>query len=291
MTEGDNPTIRRGQWERLVRGWPIPKREKAVALGAGTYANADGTKVKPSVKTLAQSTGYSTRSVKYALRNLREWRFLTVAVESRWVQGQPGSAPREYRLTAPNRLPSELGLGAWCNPLHPTVPRQNQRQSDTWVCPPSHLAARGSTRTHPSFASLTSSTRTSTASAGPRDGRIRGRVRHPSAATLARPVEAHTHPAAPDANGAGPMPRPTHPGAVRSRPPRPHPTAPRPTQRRPRRRGEPTMTAAHGTTPGHWHNQTSPVGGGPVAGLAPSNATQRRDRAQHPRVVFWWPPC
>lgn len=135
MTEGDNPTIRRGQWERLVRGWPIPKREKAVALGAGTYANADGTKVKPSVKTLAQSTGYSTRSVKYALRNLREWRFLTVAVESRWVQGQPGSAPREYRLTAPNRLPSELGLGAWCNPLHGDPTGHGANDDRAWCKP------------------------------------------------------------------------------------------------------------------------------------------------------------
>lgn len=103
-SHGENPTIKRGQWERVMREMPAPRRSyKLVALNLATYARWDGTNARPSRERIAADTGLSLRSVSYAMVWLRGRRWITEVEQSR--HGVHGRLATEYRLTFPDRLP------------------------------------------------------------------------------------------------------------------------------------------------------------------------------------------
>lgn len=59
-------------WERVVRSMQMDPTTKLVALVLATYADIDGTKVRPGLKRLAEDTGRSKRSMMRATVALRE---------------------------------------------------------------------------------------------------------------------------------------------------------------------------------------------------------------------------
>jgi hypothetical protein len=97
----------RFDWERVVRDWPMTKpmtqKVKLVALVAATYADRDGTRVRPGEHRLADSCGMGGSTAR---------RFLAVVIELGLLEqvrrGGNGMAT-EYRLTAPAAdLPTDI---------------------------------------------------------------------------------------------------------------------------------------------------------------------------------------
>jgi DNA-binding transcriptional ArsR family regulator len=89
----------RFDWERVVRDWPfdrqVTKLSKYVALTMATYANADGTNIRPGEPGLATATGMGRSTVR---------RHLAVLVEIGLIsctRRGGGGAAAHYRLTAP----------------------------------------------------------------------------------------------------------------------------------------------------------------------------------------------
>ena len=66
MTNADRFT-----WERMVRATKMDPSTKLAALICGTYANQDGSKVRPGLKRLSEDSGLSQRSMKRAVVALR----------------------------------------------------------------------------------------------------------------------------------------------------------------------------------------------------------------------------
>lgn len=64
--------VDRYEWERLVRRCRLGTPAKAVALTMATYANRDGSGIYPGVLRLTAVTELSERSVRNALKKLRE---------------------------------------------------------------------------------------------------------------------------------------------------------------------------------------------------------------------------
>ena len=89
----------RYEWERLVRRVRLGAPAKAVALAMATYADPDGTRVRPGVARLAAVTELSERSVYSALKKLRALGL----VECVFRGGHRGedSMASAYRLTIP----------------------------------------------------------------------------------------------------------------------------------------------------------------------------------------------
>ncbi len=69
-----------------------------VALLLSTYANGDGTSIRPTVETLSTVSGKGQSTVKEALRYLREHGWV-----HQMSRGQTGRVS-EYRLTIPPRV-------------------------------------------------------------------------------------------------------------------------------------------------------------------------------------------
>jgi DNA-binding transcriptional ArsR family regulator len=65
-------TATRYDWERIVRRARLGAPTKAVALAMATYADRDGSRVYPGVARLAAVTELSERSVRGALKKLRD---------------------------------------------------------------------------------------------------------------------------------------------------------------------------------------------------------------------------
>ena len=63
--------VDRFTWERMVRATKMDPSTKLAALICGTYADQDGTKVRPGLKRLSADTGLSQRSMKRAMVALR----------------------------------------------------------------------------------------------------------------------------------------------------------------------------------------------------------------------------
>lgn len=98
MTE---PTPRY-EWERLVRRIKMPASNKLLALVLATYADPDGSRVRPGNEVLAAVTGQSERTVKRNLASLRELGLLAIA---RRGGGRAGvGKTTEYQLTIPMDL-------------------------------------------------------------------------------------------------------------------------------------------------------------------------------------------
>ena len=100
MSEAPNakPTPRY-EWERLVRRAKMPRAHKFLAFVLATYADPDGSRVRPGNEVLAAVTDQSERSVKRSLAALRSLGFLTVA---RRGGGRSGTGKATtYQLSIP----------------------------------------------------------------------------------------------------------------------------------------------------------------------------------------------
>src|SRR5665647_636709 len=110
-----NEPAKRFEWERIIRRVYMDPSTKLVALVLATYANKDGTQVRPGRKRLAAVTCLSVRTVDRHLDELRSLNFL-----DRMAKGS-NTGTRDladvYRLTIPTDLlditdllpPSEIG--------------------------------------------------------------------------------------------------------------------------------------------------------------------------------------
>lgn len=63
--------VDRFTWERAICGIPMQPTTKLIALLAATYANKDGTNVRPGNALLAAAAGTSDRTVRRALDEAR----------------------------------------------------------------------------------------------------------------------------------------------------------------------------------------------------------------------------
>lgn len=92
----------RFEWERIVRRARIDPTEKYIALLMSTYADPDGTRVRPGTEKLSRVSGKSTRTVIRAITALRD-RGLLERTKERQPNGRAGGHD-EYRLTFPGDL-------------------------------------------------------------------------------------------------------------------------------------------------------------------------------------------
>lgn len=92
----------RFEWERLVRRADLPMRLKFVAVVVATFADADGSRVRPGVGVLADVTGQGESTVRRLMSALQEFGLLTQVARGGGRKGK-GRAT-EYRLTVPADL-------------------------------------------------------------------------------------------------------------------------------------------------------------------------------------------
>jgi DNA-binding transcriptional ArsR family regulator len=92
----------RFEWERIVRRASLQPTEKLVALLLATYADPDGTRVKPGTERLMRVSGLSKSTIIRALTALRDAELLD-RVEERFRNGRKGGCD-VYRLTRPSRF-------------------------------------------------------------------------------------------------------------------------------------------------------------------------------------------
>jgi len=101
--------IGRYEWERLVRRARLPKPVKLLALVLATYADPDGSRVRPGLPVLASVTGDSERNVGRLLRVLVDELGLLGQVARGGGRGGKGRAS-VYRLTIPVDLLDRLEM-------------------------------------------------------------------------------------------------------------------------------------------------------------------------------------
>jgi hypothetical protein len=101
--------IGRYEWERLVRRARLPKPVKLLAFTLATYADPDGSRVRPGIPVLASVTGDSERNVGRLLRVLVDELGLLRQVARGGGRGGSGRAS-VYRLTVPVDLLDRLEL-------------------------------------------------------------------------------------------------------------------------------------------------------------------------------------
>lgn len=95
--------IGRFEWERIIRRIRMPKPLKFLALLLSTYADPDGTRVRPGVVELMEDTGDGDRHVRRLLGQLRDEYGLIQQVSRGGGRGGKGKAAT-YRLTIPADL-------------------------------------------------------------------------------------------------------------------------------------------------------------------------------------------
>lgn len=97
--------VERFEWERIIRRVSMPPTVKLMALTLATYADIDGTRIRPGVERLVRVTGTSLATVKRALSWLREHGLIDrVKQGNRWAKQAD-----EYQLSIPvNLLEMEL---------------------------------------------------------------------------------------------------------------------------------------------------------------------------------------
>lgn len=86
----------RWEWEKVVRAARLPMAPALVALTLATYADVDGTKVRPSQSTLAEGLALHRSTVTRAMGRLRDDGYLEQVREP-----GPGRTA-EYRLAIPS---------------------------------------------------------------------------------------------------------------------------------------------------------------------------------------------
>lgn len=95
--------IGRYEWERLVRRIVMPERHKLVALLMSTWADPDGSRVRPGMPLLAAARGKSERSTSNIVGSLaRQWGLIEQVSRGGGRGGRGKTA--EWRLTIPTDL-------------------------------------------------------------------------------------------------------------------------------------------------------------------------------------------
>lgn len=95
--------IGRYEWERLVRRIVMPQQHKLVALLLSTWADPDGSRVRPGIELVAASIGRSERTAAAVIRSLcRDWGLLEQVTRGGGRGGSGKTA--DYRLTLPTDL-------------------------------------------------------------------------------------------------------------------------------------------------------------------------------------------
>jgi hypothetical protein len=99
----------RFEWERLVRRIVMAEREKLVCFILASYADADGTRVRPGELVVASVIGKSERTVRRVLSKLEDDLRLIELVSRGGGRGGTGRT-NEYRLTIPVDLLDRVEL-------------------------------------------------------------------------------------------------------------------------------------------------------------------------------------
>jgi DNA-binding transcriptional ArsR family regulator len=100
--------VDRYEWERLLRRVRVSASAKHVGHACASYANADGTSIYPGTAKLAAVTGYTEKTVRVALKALRDVGLVQRVREGRRA-GRAALAD-EYRLTRPLDLIDRVHL-------------------------------------------------------------------------------------------------------------------------------------------------------------------------------------
>jgi hypothetical protein len=109
--EGDSAAepCGRYEWERIVRRAVIPKAVKYVAFVLATYADPDGTRVRPGMDVLAAVTGEGVSTVRRRVSKLRGTYGLLEMVSRGGGRNGRGKAA-EFRLVLPTDLLERVEL-------------------------------------------------------------------------------------------------------------------------------------------------------------------------------------
>lgn len=124
MTAEPPTWVRRFDWERIIRRCRLgfydgpakdPKRwvphstTQHVALTLATYADLDGTRVRPSMGLVALVCGIDERKARACVKHLRAVGLLALVTPARSPgrSGGPGKAA-EYRMSVPDDLLSRV---------------------------------------------------------------------------------------------------------------------------------------------------------------------------------------
>lgn len=99
----------RFEWERIVRRIVMPERVKLVALLLATFADGDGSRVRPGLEQLTAMTGRSRATVKRSMTVLRGELELLEEVSRGGGRYGKGHAT-EYRLVIPEDLLDRVEL-------------------------------------------------------------------------------------------------------------------------------------------------------------------------------------
>ncbi|MGW6655665.1 hypothetical protein [Rhodococcus sp. NPDC055024] len=92
--------IERFEWERIIRRVSMPPTTMLMALTLATYADIDGTRVRPSSERLARVTGTSPATVGRTLSWLRKHGLIGLVKQgNRWAK-----QANEYQLSIPMNL-------------------------------------------------------------------------------------------------------------------------------------------------------------------------------------------
>lgn len=105
----DLSPIGRFEWERALRGWHLPPSTKLVGLVLATYANQDGSSIRPTQAQVARDTGLGVRAVRKHLAVLRD----DLSVIERTHRGSSSGRVNYadvYRLVVPDDLFDRLSL-------------------------------------------------------------------------------------------------------------------------------------------------------------------------------------
>ncbi|OZE13356.1 hypothetical protein CH249_01935 [Rhodococcus sp. 05-2255-3B1] len=99
LEDGAQP-IDRFDWERVIRRVSMPSGAMFLGLTLATYADTNGSRVRPGTDRLARVMGVSVPTVKRGLATLRETGFIQrVKQGNRWAHQAD-----EYQLTVPPNL-------------------------------------------------------------------------------------------------------------------------------------------------------------------------------------------
>jgi len=142
VPEPTGPELRpigRFEWERLLRRIPMAPQAKLVALVLSTYADPDGSRVRPGQGALASVSGFGERTVRRLVHQLRDEHRL---IEQTMRGGGRGGRGRttEYRLTVPVDLLDRVQLLAPAD--HPTVSPATQTAGQSEESPAPLVAAQ-----------------------------------------------------------------------------------------------------------------------------------------------------
>lgn len=99
----NDTTATRYEWERVVRRIVMPAPTKLAAFALSTYANLDGTRVRPGAKVLAAISGESEKTAYRHLGVIRDELGLLELVRRGGGRGGSGTGS-EYRLAVPADL-------------------------------------------------------------------------------------------------------------------------------------------------------------------------------------------